>query len=190
MLIAVLATAGLASGLVAARAANAQPQEERFEVIEPGDMAALMQSWGYRAELDAYSDGRPVIRSAASGLNFDVRFFNCTEGKTEECRDLQFQVGFTMEPPPTLDTFNTWNSDFRFARSYLWEGRTAYMEMDLRLDGGVHGRHGKVLSGDLRDLDGRLRSPYRLLTLKRVSGVRRRTAPVRRRQGVGIGFLH
>lgn len=131
-----IAAALLAATVLPAGPASAQGQV--FEDISPTEMAQLMQRWGYDAAIETLNDGSSVVRSSAGGLNFDVNFFNCGDGKFPRCTDLQWQIAFNLQPPPTLESLNQWNVDWRFARSYLYQGQYSYMEIDLRLTGGVN----------------------------------------------------
>ena len=124
------------SVLMALSAAPATAQQV-FSDISVDDMTQLMRQWGMPAEVNDLSDGSQVIRSSSGGLNFDVNFFNCGEGKWPRCRDLQWQIAFNPNQPPSLDVINQWNVDWRFARAYLYQGQYVYMEFDLRLTGGV-----------------------------------------------------
>ncbi|MCB9949256.1 MAG: YbjN domain-containing protein [Rhodospirillaceae bacterium] len=125
----------LALAVLPVKTAFAQGQV--FQDISPNEMAQLMQQWGYPTEIESLSDGSQVIRSNARGLNFDVNFFNCGEGKFPRCSDLQWQIAFNIQPAPTVESFNQWNTDWRFARAYLYQGQYSYMEIDLRVTGGV-----------------------------------------------------
>ena len=111
--------------------------QQVFPDISVDDMAQLMQQWGYPVEIESLGDGSQVIRSSSGGLNFDVNFFNCGDGKWPRCSDLQWQIAFNPNRPPSLDLINQWNVDWRFARAYLYQGQYVYMEFDLRLTGGV-----------------------------------------------------
>ena len=111
--------------------------QQVFPDISVDDMAQLMQQWGYPVEIESLGDGSQVIRSSSGGLNFDVNFFNCGDGKWPRCSDLQWQIAFNPNRPPPLDLINQWNVDWRFARAYLYQGQYVYMEFDLRLTGGV-----------------------------------------------------
>ena len=123
--------------LMAVVAAPASAQDQVFPDISVDEMVQMLVQWGYPAEVEDLDDGSQVIRSSAAGLNFDVNFFNCGEGKWPRCRDLQWQVAFNPRQPPTLDVINQWNVDWRFARADLYQGQYVYMEFDLRLTGGV-----------------------------------------------------
>jgi hypothetical protein len=121
---------GCVAGLgVAAPAAAAEVQAQ-----DPQSIVSAMQQAGYRAQLDADDTGDPLIRSAASGSDFLVFFYNCTDNS--DCRTIQFYAGYSEPNNATLETMNAWNKDNRFGRAYLGDDGIARIEMDLDLDDG------------------------------------------------------
>lgn len=101
---------------------------------DPALLQRLMQDLGYRAEMATDDSGDPLIRSAAGGINFDVYFYGCTNGKT--CNAIQFVSGFDLVSGTTLDVANAWNRDKRYGRVYLDDESDPYLEMDINLWGG------------------------------------------------------
>ena len=132
-------------GLLLASAAAAEPGALRTGTSVEG-LRALMMEWGLPTAVTALEDGTPVLDSEVGGQVFSVLFYNCadaTDAATDTaageavCRDIQFRAAFTRTAPPTLAAVNAWNRDMRFSRAYLFADRYAYLEMDLRLDGGL-----------------------------------------------------
>ena len=118
--------------MLLALAPTAQPQMVRAQ--DPQSLVRAMQSRGYVAELTTDQIGDPLIRSAASGVKFQLFFYNCTNNK--ECATVQFHVGYDLKTGSSLDTVNEWNKGQRFGRAYLDKENDPILEMDVDLDDG------------------------------------------------------
>ncbi len=109
--------------------------------LSPDGLRGLMTGWGLPTHVTTLEDGTPVLDSESGGRSFSVLFYNCAEDAASAaeapCRDIQFRAAFTRTEPPSLADINAWNRTMRFARAYLFAERYAYLEMDLRLDGGL-----------------------------------------------------
>jgi hypothetical protein len=121
----VLVAAGWAAFCLAGPAAaqNVQPWE-------PNTVVAALQRAGLPADLGV-DENAPVISSAYEGTNFKVYLLNCTD--KADCRSVQFFSGYSGTGA-TLTTINEWNKTKRFARAYLDEEGTAWLEMDIDMD--------------------------------------------------------
>lgn len=100
----------------------------------PDSVVKALQKAGFRAELNKDSAGDPMIESAASGTNFAVLFYGCTEHRN--CGRIQFVVTFTGYKNTSLEALNEWNAKNYFGRSYRTDKGAARLEMDLDLDDG------------------------------------------------------
>jgi hypothetical protein len=116
--------------LVTAAPATAQ----MVRAQDPQSVVKAMQATGYTAQLTTDPTGDPMIRSAASGTNFQVFFYNCTDHKA--CATLQFHSGYHLKTSPTLAAINEWNKGQRFGRAYLDKDNDPILEMDVDLDDG------------------------------------------------------
>ncbi|HEX5183662.1 MAG TPA: YbjN domain-containing protein [Allosphingosinicella sp.] len=120
--------AGLGASAVPAGAAMVRAQD-------PQSVVAALQKAGYRARLDTDKTGDPVVRSASSGTDFSVFFYNCTDHK--DCRTVEFYSGYHLDKNPVgLDKMNDWNRTMRFGRAYLDDQKDPVLEMDVDLDAG------------------------------------------------------
>lgn len=99
------------------------------------EIAKLMTQYGWPAKLAKDSNGTPIISSRAAGVNFDVYFYECHDGR---CTDLQFAAGWS-NAKVTPDQVNQWNADKRFLRSYWKPGNVVWAEMDARVARGTTG---------------------------------------------------
>src|SRR5215213_8348834 len=101
---------------------------------DPQSVIKAMQGSGYLAELTVDREGDPMIRSGASGTNFQILFYNCTNHR--ECATVQFHVGYDLKAAPSLERINEWNATQRFGRAYLDKESDPILEMDVDLDDG------------------------------------------------------
>ena len=128
-------TIGLIMGLSVL--SPAQADEPTMSNISGPELVALMQGWGYRAELgvDDYND--PMISSAASGVPFDVIFYDCNQSEPKRCESLMISAGFDFEGSVELSVANDWNLNNRFGRAYVDEEGDPILELDYEMLGGV-----------------------------------------------------
>ena len=110
------------------------PAAAQVTAQDPGSVVSAMQEAGYRAQLTNDDVGDPMILSGASGLDFRVFFYNCTDNA--DCRTIQFYSGYSDPSNGSLQAINTWNTENRFGRAYLGEDGIARIEMDVDLDDG------------------------------------------------------
>ena len=124
----------LLAGALAAMAFPAQSQN--VTASDPGSIVRAMHGAGYQARLTTAEDGNPQIDSGASGSNFSIFFFDCTDGR--DCRAIQFHSSYE-HPAPALEQLNLWNRETRYARGFISESGTPTIEMDVNLDaaGGI-----------------------------------------------------
>lgn len=101
----------------------------------PGSVVKAMESEGWAATLVAPKDGNPYIESKRDGIKLLVLFMNCNDDR-QDCRSLQFYMGFNDAKDTTLDRLNEWNRTKRFGRAYRDEEGDPVMEMDVDTDQG------------------------------------------------------
>jgi len=97
--------------------------------ITMDDMAFLMSKHGLPTKIEKDSKGREIIKSRVAGINFDVYFYNCENGR---CRDIQFAAGWQLKAVSS-DRINAWNTEKRFLRVYWKPGNVMFAEHDLRV---------------------------------------------------------
>ncbi len=126
---------GLTMGLSAL--SPAQAEQPTMNNISGPELVALMQGWGYRAELgvDDYDD--PMISSSAAGVPFDVIFYDCNQAEPKRCESLMISTGFDFEGTVELSVANDWNLNNRFGRAYIDEEGDPIIELDYEMLGGV-----------------------------------------------------
>lgn len=122
----------LLASTMAAPAATAGGQ------VSPADPAAivlLLQREGYKARLDKDNEGDPMIHSAASGADFQIIFYDCTDHR--DCGSLTFHAGYAMpkDKKPTAEQILDYNAKWRFGRAYLDDEQDPILELDLAFGG-------------------------------------------------------
>jgi len=105
-------TAALILGL--GNTANAQ---EMINASDALDIVIAVRDLGYRATLEKDSVDDPMISSKASGLNFVVHFYGCTDHR--DCQSIELTAGFSVEEASSTEAMNKWNAEIRYGRAYL-----------------------------------------------------------------------
>lgn len=96
--------------------------------VPVADIVAGMQEYGVRAKLGKDDQGDPQIDSALAGANFQVRFYDCADGR---CQSIQFLSGFDLDEGMSLEDVNDWNRTMRYGSVYLDEEGDPYLQMDI-----------------------------------------------------------
>lgn len=139
----ILAAAALAAGMTAAGAASAY--QVRDGGITAKEVAEVLQSKGYKAEITTDSVGDPKVRSATDGTDFSILFYGCNKGP--RCAAIQFMVGFNLRNGTTYERMNEWNRKNNFGKAYLDD------EMDPFLNMTIDTEHGFLTEGLANNLD-------------------------------------
>ncbi len=101
----------------------------------------LLQRFGYRAEIVAdETTGATMVRSATSGMPFDIRPGNQLADHPAQFLDLSFLGLFKIEGELPLPPINDWNNARRFSRLHLAQG-FLLLDMDVSVAGGVTDDH-------------------------------------------------
>lgn len=119
---------------LAAAALGAAPAHA--ELVSPKNPAAIvkiLESQGWPANLVTPGDADPYIQSESNGMKFVVLFMNCNDAH-QDCRTLQYYMGFNDVKDLPFEKFNIWNKQKRFARAYRDDQSDAVLEMDVDLD--------------------------------------------------------
>lgn len=104
---------------------------------DPQAIASVIKEKGWPAKLIIPDDGNPYIESDYNDLKFIVLLMNCDDNH-QNCKTLQYYLGFSDAKDTTLDQLNEWNKNKRFARAYRDDEGDAVLEMDVDLDfGGI-----------------------------------------------------
>jgi hypothetical protein len=121
--------------LAACASAWALPAQAQMVTAQnPDSLVRALQGGGYAARLGTDKVGDPMITSGASGTNFQIFFYNCTDHR--QCATVTFHSGYDLTTGPSLDRMNEWNRGKRFSRAYLDKENDPILEMDVDLDDG------------------------------------------------------
>lgn len=126
------ALAAIAAGAFSASSAFAYPFQDGG--ITAQDVAGVLQSKGYQAQVGTDNDGDPKISSSTDGVKFTVFFYGCNH--TPRCTSITFQAGFHLEGGFSVTKINDWNKDKRFLKGWLDNVNDPYTEMDVDTEHG------------------------------------------------------
>jgi hypothetical protein len=128
----------LLATLITSNVAQARSGTESvYYTITGPELHSLLQSWGYRAELTSDSTGAPKINSTASGVNFSIWFYGCSDDQVSECSSFSFSAGFDLGDGIEPAKINEWNRTERFGTAYYDEENDPYLDMNVNIDGGA-----------------------------------------------------
>jgi hypothetical protein len=124
----ILMAAAFAMGLATPVAA-----QEMINASNALDVVGAVRDLGYRAVLEKDSVDDPMISSKASGLNFVILFYGCTDH--QNCQSIQLSTSFTLSEPLPDDAMNRWNSENRYGRAYLDDENDPILRYEINMTG-------------------------------------------------------
>lgn len=107
---------------------------EPVQAQNPKSVLKALQDAGYPGVLATDKVGDPLINTGVSGTSIQIFFYNCTDHK--DCATVQFNSGYDLAQPVSLERINQWNSSQRFGRAYLDKENDPILQMDVDLDDG------------------------------------------------------
>lgn len=118
----------------------ATPQPVRAQLLidatNAEGIANVLRDMGYRAQVETSTvTGNPIIRTSAEGVNYDVLFYGCIDGK--DCRSIQYIVSLRMNTPPGLDKLNEWNATKTVGQAYVADNGAIRLKQHFSMAGGV-----------------------------------------------------
>lgn len=132
-------SAGEATG-EAAGEGGVDPRLQVHEAISPENVAMLLRSRGFRAELATDQSGAPLIRSATGGMVYHVRFGNPAPQGERLYLDISYIFLAQVSGGSAEALAADWNAGKRFARLHAHD-QVVVLEMDVMLAGGVSTAH-------------------------------------------------
>ncbi len=109
-----------------------------LETVTGPQLQELLQTWGYRAEVDRDNEGDPMVRTGISGMNVQIYFYGCTTDTPRRCRSVQLHVGVKTDAKVDLVKVNQWNNKKRYVKVYVADNETGvHAELDVPLGGGA-----------------------------------------------------
>lgn len=116
--------AALAVALLTAAPAVAFDLPERG--VSREQMVDIMTKHGLSAKIQKDDRDNVIVRSRVAGINFDVYFFHCVDGK---CREIQFAAGWSNSDA-SPGQVNEWNTTKRYLRVYWKPNKVIWAEQD------------------------------------------------------------
>ena len=98
--------------------------------ISQAEVAEILHDLGYRAKPDTDGEGEGMIRTKLGGLNVDIYFYDCNQGR---CGSLSFSVGLDLEDGTTLEVINRYNAGFRYGHAYLDDEMDPFLQYDFEM---------------------------------------------------------
>ncbi|MGB1235054.1 MAG: YbjN domain-containing protein [Planktomarina sp.] len=117
--------AALAVGLIVADNAAANT----VSAADPENLHNFLFTHGVQARLSKDDFGDPTIRVHHEDTKFSIYFYGCDAG--QRCDSIGFYAGYRTDGAWTLDHANAWNSERRFAKSYVSDKGTARLELEV-----------------------------------------------------------
>jgi hypothetical protein len=118
----------------AATATSSMADSNLVDATDPDRILEIARGYG-SANLDTFTDGTPMIIGRIDGNRYNVFFYGCDENK-ENCRSIQFYIGWT-DADLSLAALNEWNKTKRWFQAYQDDEGDSIIEMDVNLFGGV-----------------------------------------------------
>jgi hypothetical protein len=119
-------------GLAIASPALGRPLPDGGVTAE--EVASVLHQKGYKAQVTTDDSGDPMVRSASSGVDFLVVYYECNH--KPRCASIQFYAGF-KKPGITPAQIAEWNATKRFGRAYLDDLSDPRVEMDVDVEHGT-----------------------------------------------------
>ncbi len=116
------------------------PQAARAQLLidanNPEGIAQVLRDMGYRAQVEtSQSTGNPIIRTAGEGVNWDILFYGCAEGR--DCRSIQYIVSLRLDRPVGLEKLNEWNANKTVGQAYIADNGAVRLKQLTSMTGGV-----------------------------------------------------
>lgn len=109
---------------------------ETLAAGDPAVVAALMEDYGYRTELQYDAEGQAYIGSATEGLNFEIDFYFCDRGR--DCKLMALLASFTLDATVPVAMADTWNQEHIFGRAFRGEeANRIYIDHVVLTEGGL-----------------------------------------------------
>jgi hypothetical protein len=106
------------------------------ETVTLESLREALHELGFRAAILSDGSGASFVRSATSGMGFDVRLGSPAAGRDGEALDFRLVAAVEVEGAFDLDLINGWNNGRRFSRLHLDQG-LLLLDMDVSVAGGV-----------------------------------------------------
>lgn len=117
-----VALASLAS--VSTGSARAELKNTYTSMTGP-QLAAVLRTKGYQADLQADNSGDPLINSGSSGTHFTIWFGECDKAPVRSCKLIEFRATFTNDKSYAPSDANRCNNKYMFGRVEIYDSGIA-----------------------------------------------------------------
>lgn len=97
------------------------------------EAADWLSGKGYPASVHPDSNGLSIITSKISGVTFDIYFFGCEQ---DRCKGIQYAAGWSGVSAASIAKVNSWNTEYRYLRTYSRNGDVIFAEYDVDISPG------------------------------------------------------
>lgn len=122
---------------------------------DPDGVLNAVRAAGYAARTTDGSGDSPAIRLTASGLQYDIQFYDCKDRRL--CASLQFVLVINDDGSHSAQAVNDWNAKRNFAQMAQLKDGDYRLSYDISTVGGVTPAHFRsvlrIWRLVLRDLD-------------------------------------
>ncbi|HTJ63290.1 MAG TPA: YbjN domain-containing protein [Alphaproteobacteria bacterium] len=108
--------------------------------MSPEQIGDILKGAGYRAEHRTDASGLPLIASATSGINFNIRMGNRANAPAEGFIDFTYLTIIKINGEFPIDKVNEWNRNRRFSRLHKVDDFIV-LDMDVIVAGGITEQH-------------------------------------------------
>jgi hypothetical protein len=134
-----MAAAGVA--LVCGSLASAAPLADGGVTAQ--EVAQVLQSKGFQAEIKTEKSGDPMVLSSSGGATFVILFYECRS--RPRCASIQFSAAFPRTGL-TAEKVAEWNRTKRFGKAWQDKDLDPWVEMDVDVE---HGATTEAIASDL-----------------------------------------
>lgn len=116
-------------------AGSASPGLAEIDASDPTRINLLFLREGFSVQLGSDGVGDPKITGKLNGTEYELFFYDCKDN--QNCRTLQFQVGYNLRDGLSLKKANEWNAKMRYGTVFVDEESDPHLQMDVNIDYGV-----------------------------------------------------
>lgn len=102
--------------------------------ISPAEVRAVVETSGVQVQLTQDSAGDPLLNVKSDGLNYQVLFYGCENGR---CNSIQFRAWWKLDHKVDSAAIHKYEVERRYGRAYLDKDEDPTIEVNVWLKPGV-----------------------------------------------------
>ncbi|MEM6748591.1 MAG: YbjN domain-containing protein [Pseudomonadota bacterium] len=114
---------------------SVQAAAQEVNPADPEGVVTALQDLGYRASLETDGVGDPMIRTATSGVEYNIYFYGCTNNS--DCEDMRFLAGLDLKQGIDDETIRAWNESSLIGTAYVDDEQDPFLGFYVVTTGGV-----------------------------------------------------